>query len=291
MKELAINMLPFKEKIGKAIVSKYIDKPIFVVGCGRSGTTALGNAIGMHPNIRSTAIEAPLINHFAGVFQHYCCCDVADYVQNATQIRGDELRERIKKDMYEVVWGEYYGLRSAIREYLQSFGNQIYDRWLVKAFPNEREWDGLRGLFPEAKFVYIYRNGIDVVNSMTKFGWFSKQSFKKLCEFWVRHMNRYSYLEDGGRAVVIRYEHFLNDPEAVLKKIYGYMDYEMENGSLEYAQTRIVHPLDKPDINGSPKDIITKRQPAYLSWSNEQKNVFKKVAGEMMERYQYDMPY
>lgn len=291
MKDLVFSLLPFKEKIGYWIAKPHIYQPIFLVGCGRSGTTALGRAIGHHPNIRGAFLEGALINHIGGVASHYCCHEVSEYVSNTTNMTEDSFVESLVKLVYEVVWGANYGLRSALSDYLGKFGKSVPGKWLAKAFPDEREHAGLRFLFPKAKYIYLYRNGLGVVNSMTKFGWFAEQSFEVLCNFWVDHMKKYSYLEASGDALVVKFEDFIDDPESVLNRVFYFISIEKSNAAIKYAQTRVVHPLDQEDIDASPKEMLNKRPPAYINWTKEQKSLFKDICESTMIKYGYDIPF
>jgi len=290
MKNFTFSLLPNKKKIGYLIAKSYLYQPVFLVGCGRSGTTALGRALGQHPAIRAANSEGALINHIGGVAGHYCCHEVSDYMVNSTALTDDSLREQLIKLIYEVVWGANYGLRGVLSNYLRNLGKSTPSRWLVKAFPDEREYSGLTFLFSKAQFIYIYRNGIDVVNSMTKFGWFSKQPFEDLCKFWATHMERYSYLEDR-KALVVRFEDFAEQPENVLSRTLDYLGLWQESSVVAYAKSNVIHPLDQPDMEASPKEMLNSRPEAYQGWTHEQKKSFKEICGDMMKKHGYEVPF
>jgi hypothetical protein len=290
VKDFAYSFLPYKSKIGYHIARSHLYKPIFLVGCGRSGTTALGRALGQHPAIRAATAEGALINSVGGVARHYCCHELRDYVARSTALKSDLLREYLIKLIYEIVWDANYGLRGSLSNYLRHFGKSVPCWWLVKAFPNKYEFEGLAFLFPQAKFIYIYRNGMDVVNSMTKFGWFSKQPFEDLCDFWLSHMERYSYLEEGN-ALVVRFEDFVGTPHRVLSRIFNYLGLDMDGKATAYAESKLVHPLDQPDLSASPREVLYNRPAAYLGWTEEQRHAFKKLCEKTMMKYGYEVNF
>lgn len=53
--------------ISRLITQNFFNKPIFVVGQGRSGTTALINAIGTHPQVLSVGFESPMISDIGNI--------------------------------------------------------------------------------------------------------------------------------------------------------------------------------------------------------------------------------
>ena len=63
------SFLPLKGFVGSFISRRFIDNPVFVVCCGRSGTTALCLSMDQHPEILIGKPEAPL-HHHVGEYQN-----------------------------------------------------------------------------------------------------------------------------------------------------------------------------------------------------------------------------
>jgi len=148
-----------------------VHHPVFVVGMGRSGTTALQMSLGQHPLIVASKKESPLINHIGGLFRGYFAPDVEghrEYFINSLEIPVAQVHHTLRKLCYE----------SAIGPTQEPYKT----RWCAKTFPTSDEAKGLILLFPNVKFLYILRNGYEVVRSRMIFPGFRGQEFRTYCE-------------------------------------------------------------------------------------------------------------
>lgn len=117
--------------------------PIFIVGCGRSGTTALGELLGSHPDIR-------YLNEPRKLWE-------IDQRTNVWSGRMDDAR----LDLYDVDDGTRVGLREAF------FKKPRKTQFLVEKTPvNSFRIDYLRALFPKSRFLHLLRSGLDVARSI-----------------------------------------------------------------------------------------------------------------------------
>jgi hypothetical protein len=285
-------MMPLKTNLGQILVKRFIDRPVFVVGCGRSGTTALVKALGQHPWILSQEYEAPLYEHIGTIAYRYSQGEKMDYIRSTVQLPSDSLRDKLRRLCFEVAWGESWGLRSNFHSMRRSPKGFLSRRfWLIKAFPPEKEALGLLWLFPQAKFLYIYRNGIDVLASMLRHSSFKPLGFEALCSFWADRVVQYRYLTEWDRALTLRQEDFLNSPDEELRKIYDFLEIAPDSGPVDYAKSTLEHPLGQATQKVNPKRVINQRQPAHQDWSEEQKTTFRSICGDAMEELGYTIPF
>jgi len=163
--------------------------------------------------------------------------------------------------------------------------------WGAKSFPNKDEAEGLIWLFPKAKFVYIYRNGIDVVNSMTKFGWFSKQSFKVLCDFWASRIFRYKYLTDFERAISVNFDVYVQNTEETFRKIFKHLEIDYNKRSVNFSKSNLIHPLDQPNQKISSREAFDKRKPPYENWTQKQKKIFREICSGAIKEMGFEIPF
>jgi hypothetical protein len=125
------------------------DAPTFVLGCGRSGTTVLGRALALNPAVRYLnepvhlwAAVSPLTDETNRYHRGEARCILTGAHVN------NELRARFS------------------RLFLAAGGSS---RLLVEKSPtNTMRIDFLRALAPEARFVYIVRDGLEVVRSIAR---------------------------------------------------------------------------------------------------------------------------
>jgi len=224
----------------------------------------------------------------------YAFAENRDYYQRYTGISSDTLRRRLADLYLECAWG--HPVDSGLAESKFAFSDRLSRKaeiraWGARDFLVEKAARGLNWIFPNASFVHIYRNGIDVVYSMSLFKAYSKWPFEKACTFWAEHAERYFYLLEYNRAFVIRYEDFLNNPDNVFQQLLPVLGLSYEPGPSRYAEEWHVHPLNQTTSQISAKSVISARTPAFLSWSQAKREGFKRICGTAMEKLGYDIPF
>jgi hypothetical protein len=234
-----------------------INKPIFIVGSPRSGTSVLTWCLGKHPNIIPLE-ESDWLGELA--------IDLARYYQIGSA-RGD------------------YSLLSSMdldkAEFFAVFGKSINDlilrhrvnldrkRWRHAAGPSApshsfvpqydaktRSVDGtpeysfhicgLRKLFPEALFIHIFRDVTSVVRSMLHFHHVSGQSLvanvQQAYSYWLRTASNCLLAERAyGPNVVLRIQHsdLVDAPEGTLRSIFSFLSEPFARECLEPLAQRI----------------------------------------------------
>jgi hypothetical protein len=174
---------------------------------------------------------------------------------------------------------------------LSSHGSSSLPLWGTKAFPDEEAAEGLRWLFPNAKFIYVYRNGIDVVFSMSKFHSFTNLTFEARCKFWANHSFRYEFLRNHESSLAIRFEDLVQDPEETISKMCAHLNVPIESAPLELVSENLFHPLDGPNVLANPKVVLGSRQPAYTTWSAEDRELFRSICKDAMALLNYEIPF
>lgn len=120
-------------------------RPVIVVGCSRSGTTAVYNVLGMAPELATMRKES---HDFWNMLHPLAENNWNSHVLTEKDVTGKDKRE-VPKFFYR-----YLGAK----------------RFLDKANQNCFRIPYLHALFPDAYFVFIRRDGRDNINSMIH-GW------------------------------------------------------------------------------------------------------------------------
>lgn len=281
----------------KIFEKKLLFSPIFVVGQGRSGTSALTRSIGSHPSVMFTEVESPLIADLGTTLYNYFNSNISSYYQEHSKISEYELRKYLAKIMLRYVISSelsskrYFKdiFREIVRE--RSFTiNKKY--WIAKTFPDENSFLGLKNLFPKQKVIYIYRNGFDQINSAKKHISFRGKKFSDYCYAYSNHVDKYKYLLKNEEVLKIKHEELIMNTKKTLISIYKYLDIKYSSRPLRFLKERLVSPMDNPlTLKTDVENYFKEREPAYTSWSEEEKKDFKEICQEAMNTLGYEIPY
>lgn len=279
-----------KDFLGKQLTKNYIKNPIFVVGAGRSGTSIMLQALGEHANILSANRESPFIPYLGFLLNPFEFRENKDYHVDSLNLPLSYLYENIQRLCLESVMGKHYGLGRLRRVKKTSLLKT--HRWCAKTYPNNAETKGLIKLFPRVKFVYIYRNGINVVNSRSRFKGMSHYEFSEHCEIWAKHVEKYNHFKGCEQAILVRQEDVAANPDSIFKKVISFLELPFDEGPANFAKSTLIHSLDKKtqqDVD--VQEILKKREPVHEKWTAEQRSVFKDICGEGMATMGYEIPF
>ena len=270
------------------------NKPVFVVASPRSGTTALCRALNEHSCVLMAWGGAPALQWIGGLAHAYTIGPTCYHYQRYTGLLPEDLNHRLRRLAFDCVWADPFRLLASAAKTCPDAPHPKHSRtvvWGSKAAAEEPAALGLEWLFPSLRFVYMIRNGIEVVHSMSKFISFRDRSFERLCKDWASYVARYEYLRHWSLAVCVRFEDFLNDPQAALTMVCSHIGIDTEPNMFKFAQTTLIHPLDGPSISANPKLVLRSRRAVHEEWSLEQKQMFQATCGPAMARLGYDMPF
>lgn len=211
--------------------------PVFLVGSERSGTTLLRLMLDHHPEIAFNLESEFLVTRISdeGEFP-----DIAEY---RTFLRDDRVFSHSRFEIREEL--DFAGLLDDFLEQKRSRdGKSIVGATVHYQFRK------LSLIWPEAKYIYLYRDGRDVAQSVVQMGWagnvYAGADWWLEAEIeWERH--RHHIAADAW--IEVRYEDLLSDPVGQLERIcrfigvdysdlmFGYVDdtsYKVPDASLAY---------------------------------------------------------
>ena len=232
IKEFVKNIL-FNLKKNKSTFS-----PVFIIGCGRSGTTILGNTLSNHPKIKYLNERRDLWHRAYPEF---------DIWNENTQ------NPKLYADKKDAISKKNNLLRHLFfRE--QVLGNSII---LLEKLPiNNFRLEFLNASFPDAKYIYLTRNGLEVSKSIEKRiqkrNWFGGEKYELLKKYssdnnilfktkinsdkekgmweWklsIEESNRFFRKENKGNFIHLSYQDFIDSPSKKIKDILDFfkLDY------------------------------------------------------------------
>lgn len=279
---------------------RYYHRPVFVVGTGRSGTTVLLEALGAHPNLLAAWGEAPLIRDYGRLAREFAADDTnGEYLRATNRLSERRYLSTLRRLAFETTFGRDGGLymRSrATAERLVKYRRSplrpsTISHWCAKTFPDAASFEGLMTLYPQARFLWIVRNGLDVVHSRTRFKGFRSMGFASQCQTWANSIETYSWVAETDRALELRHEDLVSDPVAFFKRVHDFIGVRQHPGPAKFSRSTLIHPLDqKTQPAADVKDALEKREAGWMEWSEEQMHAFREICGQAMESLGYPMP-
>lgn len=262
-------------------------KPVFIIGCPRSGTSVISHAIAQHPDFWTSA--------------------ESDFMLPI--VRSNVLADayKISYDRPDNGWLKVQDV--SYKDFLSYMGLGIDKMFLSRS--NGKRWvdqtpgytiiaDTLKDMFPDAYFIHILRDGRSVANSMInsdfgKLGFNMKwtKNFKEACRTWSFYAGkgRKFCRENKDRCIEVRHEDLSDNPEETFKKIFKFLNAEYSPKSASLIKTKRLNSsydegsrsiVNKKDVskNNAAKDI-------WNIWDKRKKKIFIKEAEKTMKELGY----
>ena len=129
--------------------------PVFVLSCERSGSTLLRYIIDTHPQVCSPA------HLHLGQLCRSLYTSIFYSIGQTMEVTDEATRERLVAGEVRAIVDEF------MQRYARAKGKQM---WCEKTTENLQYLSFLRDVFPDAKYLCLYRNCMDVVHSSIECG-------------------------------------------------------------------------------------------------------------------------
>lgn len=244
-----LNFVPhFWRRMRQPELRNIIDNPIFIVGCGHSGTTLLLRIVGSHPNVHPIMKETAVFS---------------------------------KKRTY------------LLRDFDLAALQNGKKRWVEKTPIHIQHIDRIFRHRPHAKVLLILRDGRDVADSIRA----RKGSFEAGAQRWLKNNQAGEKWWDDPRVLVLKYEDLIESFDDQARKVLEFVGEDYSNEVREY-HSKLNTGHKKPESVAAGDHFEYRMwqvsQPLFdgrARWasrlSEEEKETFKKIAGDMLIRYGY----
>jgi hypothetical protein len=246
------------------------DRPIFIVGAPRSGTTLLSLMVHAHPRLAMPPETRFVLRiwrdrHRFGDLstreQHRAlarACVAKGSMVRDLGVSKRELKRRILAA--PPTFGSAFA--AVFAAYAQVHGKA---RWGDKRPTYFAEVDVLLRLFPDAQIVHVVRDGRAVVASLKRMPWWEGSSVGAMAT-WAQA--EYCARRDERRLPpdtvhVLRYESLVEDPRGVLRRLCAFLEEDFDEAMLEPHRVAGVVPDRKEWHEGLRSTLTTQRRTTW----------------------------
>jgi len=261
-----------------------IKRPIFIVGCPRSGTTVLGKCLAAHPQIGG-ADESLFLMIMWTIF--------------------NEIHQGNNKNNFAPL--KDFITTEDILNNIKAFSDKIFSRLLAKQkkniYADHTPWYILLApfinlLYPDALFIHIIRDGRGVVNSLSHsykkgFRWAGKD-IKDRTQLWVNLVNHGLNIKNHipSRYMEVRYEDFYQYPVKILTEILSFAGLRFNKNTLKPLSIPHATPVTKNVVldyreitqeTDKPQRVLKLGWPK--EWSKKDRQNFILVGRDLMDKF------
>jgi hypothetical protein len=241
-------------------MQRSVNKPIFVVGSPRSGTSILTWCLGHHPNLFPVPESNWMGNFTVNVAIAYGIGAARHYysILSAMDIPDDELFAAFGRSINDLILRHRTDLER--KRYANRIELKLEPRWIeaasTAAGPKTRWVDGtpeysfhihgLQKLFPHALFIHLVRDVRAVVQSMVNFhratGIHLVANEEEAYQYWIRTVSACLMAERAYGPNVVhrtRYADLIHSPESTMRSLLNFLEEPYTPKCLEPLEVRI----------------------------------------------------
>jgi protein-tyrosine sulfotransferase len=293
------NMLPKRNKVysNNEIQSQ---NPFFIIGSGRNGSTLLGSMLNMNPAIavvpEQFALSYSIIRYKLFNYRSWAALvdDIVSLFESASHWKTD--LGFLKKELKSLSKSQQ-SLRSLIdliyTGYLNTAGDN-YKVWGDKTPRNTIMLDYIYPVYPESKYIFLVRDGRDVVRSYIHgserfFGRYNK--LENAIWLWNNSISRWESLYarvKPNQTFVIQYERLVSEPAMVLMELCEFLNVKYNNAMLNFSKDDRMKVNDLNIHENVSKKINTNSIGSWESYlTDSQKQVVERKMKANLEKWGY----
>lgn len=260
-------------------------KPVFIVGMNGSGTTMMLNCLNAHQELYGFPRETLVIPHYVRTLSDYGDLNNArnfEALWNSfrsvscfSSVNGGAPPELPKN------WQDYpHTLSSVIDATFTYFAqNQGKRRWCEKTPMHAQHIVALHGLFPQAYFIHMIRDGRSCAASFhRRWSYIPQRTIYRWKNVIIAA--RQQAEESGARYLEVFYESLTSDPDTEMRKVCEFLDVPFDNA--------VLSPSRKPKHSGSSAETIVSTTPRWKThFSKHTVRALESIAGRTLSDLGY----
>ncbi|MEM9704521.1 MAG: sulfotransferase [Pseudomonadota bacterium] len=247
--------------------------PFFIIGCVRSGTTLLRDVIASHPQL-----FCPNETHFFRYAEAYGTLAYITPFMNRKIFKNHRDLDSISEEQFrdEILLKSHSRgelMRRYADAYLSAQNAPAGARWFDKTPQNVYGAFLIAHQFPEARFIHIVRNPLNVIASLKGSEVMTVKQIVGAANYWLEAAIMMQSLKGlyPDRVFEMRYDQFTADPAPFIQSIFDFIGEDASG--VGYKMRKI-----KPEKN-KYKKLLTADD---LEFANE-------ICGDMAKAYGFDI--
>lgn len=274
------------------------ERPFFVVGVGRSGTTLLRLMLHHHPRL-ALPYESHFVTHYQDRLSQYGDLNITENLQRLV----NEILDEPNLKMWDQVFAPQEILDAVEDASLGGVVDALYRvyashrgkaRWGDKSDYLDR-MHIINDVFPTAQFIHIVRDGRDVARSVMKLSW-GPDDILRSADWWDEHTRlgrRMGAILGPKRYTEVRYEDLVEHSERELRRLCDFLgeDYSADMLSYHKGPEQVIPDALKEQHKNFDKPPDASR---CYSWKREMHPIdvelFTRRASRMLEEFEYEVP-
>lgn len=250
-------------------------RPLFIIGCPRSGTTFTANLLASHPEVLMTSETAAFM----------LLDDLIDKTSQGIKSginygkQHHELLSRMLAENYRPLLEAFY------ERIAREQGRSFLSYWGEK-HPHMYECiDRVDAAFPDACYIYVVRDPRDSACSIADMG---KVGYLEALENWKAFSDAYEAFASSvaqERILTIRYEDVVENYYAAANRMFTWLDLPVASGVLEF-----VHESKGKDAHATNvrKDFASESRGRWQQRvAQDDLAATRNLVGAFMDKYQY----
>lgn len=274
------------------------NKPFFIVGVGRSGTTLLRLMLNSHPDL-AIPYETHFLTNYIRKIAHY---EPLDNRQNVEMLVKDMLNEELLKQ-WDVV-PSHVDIMSSLPSTvsLADVIDAIYSFYAhahgKKRWGDKSDYLGkmheINQVFAKTQFIHIIRDGRDVANSVMKMSW-GPRDIIEAAEWWseyVRLGRSMGLMLPKNRYLEVRYEDLVLQPEETLSRVSDFLGEPYAPEMLDFYKNSdsLIPESRKSQHYNADSPLQSSRTFAWKkSMSKSDVNLFESYARDQLNAFGYEI--
>ncbi|WP_138432120.1 sulfotransferase family protein [Fodinibius saliphilus] len=280
-------------------------KPIFIMSSERSGSNLLRKMLGMH-SILAAPPPPHMWRHLMKVAANYGPLNdqeqfrkLVEQAIRMTQVPGSHLEWKYQFTVQEVLDQCHTPNVSGIINTLYTLYSQREgaEGWVCKENKLFNHAFQILEVVPDAKFIYLCRDGRDVACSIKKVATHDQHVYF-IAEEWKQEQQKclqvYQELINKGSVKLVRYEDLIENPQSVLEEICTFVGISFEEAMLYFHESRsAVKEAEKSNFwENLSKPVMSDNKGKFLKQlSPKETRIFESLTADILSNLGYPITY